>query len=79
MSFLDWPVEVEQASRKAGARRKRVAEGLIALFRAGISPDHLHTDVGLAADQRAGVAARRAAQRLSLRRPRAASCYYGVG
>jgi hypothetical protein len=35
MSFLDWPIEVEQASCKAGARRKRLAEELIALFAQG--------------------------------------------
>jgi hypothetical protein len=32
MSFLDWPIEVEQISRKAIARRKCLAEELVALF-----------------------------------------------
>jgi hypothetical protein len=32
MSFLDWPVEVKQPPRKVNARRKRLAEELIARF-----------------------------------------------
>jgi hypothetical protein len=32
MSFLDWPIESEQTARKADARRRRLAEGLIARF-----------------------------------------------
>ena len=32
MSFLDWPVESEQAARKADVRRRRLAEGLITRF-----------------------------------------------
>jgi hypothetical protein len=32
MSFLDWPIEVEQVPRKTDARRKRLAEELVARF-----------------------------------------------
>jgi hypothetical protein len=32
MSFLDWPIEVEQTPRKTDARRKRLAEELVARF-----------------------------------------------
>ncbi|MGY2805303.1 MULTISPECIES: M48 family metalloprotease [unclassified Bradyrhizobium] len=32
MCFLDWPIEVQQAARKADARRKRLTEELVVRF-----------------------------------------------
>ena len=63
MSFLDWPIEVERAPCNADARRQRLAEEPIVRLCASISANQLRPDVGLAADQRSGLAARGATRR----------------